>query len=1131
LRAAIEALHDHNSASFHHWLTPQQFGAQWGAADSDIAAVTAWLASYGFKVAGPTPGRTLIEFSGTAGQIESAFHTTIHAYIANGVLHHANAADPSIPEAMAPVVAGISALNDFRPRPQLRQGPRGVYDSAARRMKPAPESAARTAGIRPQLTSSGAFGDFLYVGPADAATIYNSPIPALNPAANGATIDGAGAVIGVIGDSSISTAQLANYRTLFGLAPNAVQVILDGSTNPGENDDAVEAYLDTEVANGIAPGAQLYYYVAADTTLNYGVDLASVRAVNDNLVDVLNLSFGECEAALGSANALYAGLWEQAAAQGISVTVSSGDSGSAGCDDANTQTEAQYGLQVNGLASTPYDIAVGGTDFAALAGPDGGGADFTNYVAETSDPATLRSALGPIPETPWNDAIASFPPTTVAASIPYTVPYANIVAAGGGKSGCLNGVLTDSGFICAGSYAKPGWQSAPGVPLDGVRDLPDIALFAANGLDYAAWGICTDQDHDGAGNAVTDCTLGSNGLPANEFYIYGVGGTSASAPAMAGVLALVRQQTGERQGQANYVLYNLARTLPSIFRDVTAGNNSVPCAAGSADCAVNGEGANLMAGYDAGSGYDLASGLGSFDISALLANWASVGLIASTTQLTLTPTTVEHGETVNADVTVTASSGQATGQVALNAVANPATQPVGMAIGNYPLQTGPSSSSTGMLALGLLPAASYRFVAAYGGSDSVAQSASSPVTLTVTREPSTTLVTVTSINPATSQSIGSGAVPYGYSSEIQALPYGDHSTINSGKPVPDGVATGTVTFTEGAQALGAQPLGSDGAASVQGSLLSPGSYSIRAAYSGDNNLDPSTGSYALVVSKAATAAALSASQTSYNGQPIDFTITLGTESSAAAPTGTVQLKYGSTLLGTGELTGTAGSSTTLASAMAMISISNPPPGTNNLEAVYLGDGNYAGSTSNTVAVTGKPAFTLANISMTLVGEHTTGAAYLPVASGGIYAGTVKLSCVLVSANGEADPPECAMYPATVTLAAGGKAQAEILVFGKGTKLPRGTTPGDARTPAKAPATPLRPSMALAVVLLFGIPARRGRWRELAPVLLLLAVFAAMTACQPHVAKVSAGHYQFTVTGVDSQDATIQSRATVSVRVL
>ena len=1144
LRAAIEALHDRNSASFHKWMTPQQFGAQWGAADADIAAVTAWLQSHGFAVAGATAGKTTIEFSGTAGQIESAFHTTIHTYRVNGELHHANSADPEVPEALAPVIAGITALSDFHPRAQMRPGPRGIYNTGTHRIEPDARSGGKqdvqiesvlgaggAFGVRPELTASGSYGEYLYVGPADAATIYNSPIPALNPAASGTAVDGTGAVIGIVGDSSISTAQIANYRTLFGLAASTITVILDGSTDPGENGDAVEAYLDTEIAGGIAPGAQVYFYEAADTTVNYGVDLASSRAVNDNLVDVLNLSFGECEAELGSGNAFYAGLWEQAAAQGISVTVSAGDAGSAACDDADTQSEAYYGLQVNGLASTPYDTAVGGTDFAALAGPDGSGADFTDYVSETSDPTTLRSALGAIPETPWNDAIASFPPTTIDSSIPYTVPYANIVAAGGGASGCLTGVSTQSGFSCTGSYAKPAWQSAPGVPADGVRDLPDVALFAANGLNYASWGVCTDQDQDAVGNPIEDCTLGSNGLASNEFYIYGVGGTSASAPAMAGILALARQQAGQRQGLANYTLYNLARTTPSIFRDVTEGNNSVPCASGSANCVTNGEGFNLLTGYDAGSGYDQSSGLGSMDVSALLANWTSVGLASSTTQLTLMPASIVHGQTVNAQVTVAASSGQVSsipsGQVALNATANPPSLPIGFAIGNYPLT---SDGTTGAVAINTLPGGSYQLVASYGGSDSVAQSSSAPVTVTVAPEPSSTLITLSAMNPATSQSAAATTLPYGYPSLIEALPYGNNSQTSGSTPVPDGIATGSVTFTENAQNLGSTPIGLQGYAATQGLLLPPGSYAVQASYSGDNSFNPSVGSYTLVVSKGVTAAAMTASQTSYTGQPINFTITVSTASLGVAPTGTVQLTYDSTVLGTAKLTGSDGSPTALATATATISTVNLPSGTVPLQAVYSGDDNYAGSTSGTIAITGKPAFTIDNIAISLPNDHTPGSAYLPVTSEGGYTGTVKLTCALVSANNAADPPQCEMDPASETLAANSQAQATILIFAKGAHPASGNSAGVSRSGGTVPKKGGQVSPMGLLLLLLGIPARRRGWKTLLPAFLLLAVFACVTACGGGGQKITAGQYQFMVTGVDSEDASTQAVATVSVQV-
>lgn len=1131
LAAAIEALHDSNSPSFHKWMTPEQFGAQWGAADSDIAAATAWLQSHGFSVAGPTAGRTAIEFSGTAGQVEAAFHTAIHAYAVGGTLHHANVANPQIPVALAPLVAGITTLNDFHPRAQIRKGPRGIYNTETRRIEPDATQAERiqTGAIRPELTASGSFGHFLYVGPADAATIYNSPNHALNPAATGATVDGTGAIIGIIGDSNISTKQLANYRSLFGLTANGLRIIVDGTANPGENGDAVEAYLDTEVANGIAPGAKVYYYEAADTNVNYGVDLASSRAVNDNLVDVLNLSFGECEAELGvSASAFYSGLWEQAAAQGISVTVSSGDAGSADCDNPDTQTEAYYGLQVNGLASTPYNIAVGGTDFAALAGPDGGGADFTNYVSVTNDPTTQRSALGAIPETPWNNAIATFPPTTIAASIPFTTPYANIAAGGGGRSKCVQSTPTSSGFSCFGGYAKPAWQAATGVPADGVRDLPDLSLFAANGLNYASWGICIDQDTDAAGNPIEDCTLGSNGLPANEFYIYGVGGTSASAPAFAGVLALVRQKTGERQGLANYVLYHLARTTPSVFRDVTTGNNTVPCASGSANCITNKQGADVLGGYNAGAGYDLASGLGSVDITALLTNWASVGLATSSTQLTLSPTSIAHGQTVDANVTVTPSSGTATGQVALSANANPPSLPVGVAIGNYPLSNG----STGNVAINSLPGGTYNIFATYGGSAAVSQSVSAPVTVTVTPETSSTLVTVASYNPETSSVTTSSTVPYGYESVIQAMPYGNRSPVVGGVPQPDGLATGTVTITEGTANLGAQPIGLDGTAAAVGRKFSPGTYPITAVYHGDNSFHASTGTYSLVISKGSTATMLTANATSFKGKPITFTIQISTQSVGVGPSGFVLLKSGTTVVAKAQVTGVAASSSALAEATATIETANLPAGNLSLEAVYTGDVNYAGSTSNTLAISGKPAFAIASLSMGLPGEHTTGSMPIPVTSEGGYAGTVNITCALVSAHGAADPPDCAMDPASVTLTANGKAQPLLLIFGKGTELPTGITVGDAE-----PARPaglgagLGIGGATVVLLLLGIPARRRGWKAILPVLLLLAAFASLTACQTSAKKITAGTYTFTLTGVDSQDATIKATATISVRVL
>ena len=124
--------------------------------------------------------------------------------------------------------------------------------------------------------------------------------------------------------------------------------------------------------------------------------------------------------------------------------------------------------------------------------------------------------------------------------------------------------------VCAGGYPKPSWQNASGVPSDGVRDLPDLSLLAASGNNLSAYATCVE---------VNDCAPVSSGEPQVTLS----GGTSASSPAFAGVLALVNQKYG-RQGQANFVLYSLARQEPTVFHDITVGSNKIECNSGAPDC-------------------------------------------------------------------------------------------------------------------------------------------------------------------------------------------------------------------------------------------------------------------------------------------------------------------------------------------------------------------------------------------------------------------------------------------------------------------------------------------------------------------------------------------------------------------
>ncbi|WP_157439902.1 Ig-like domain repeat protein [Terracidiphilus gabretensis] len=419
--------------------------------------------------------------------------------------------------------------------------------------------------------------------------------------------------------------------------------------------------------------------------------MAIYRAIDDNNVNILNVSYSACEQELGAAgNQQVLNAWEQAAAQGITVTVSSGDNGSAGCDNQNTATAATGGFGVNGLASTPYNIAVGGTDFDVLSGK------FSTYVGSSSM-APYTTALSYIPENSWNDSTSVN--STLASNVALLSNGSTSIWVGsGGASRASNGST---------GYAKPAWQQqfSPS-DTDTVRDLPDVSLFSGAGHYGALWALCENSDcAEGAGSS-----------------IHGVGGTSAAAPAFAGMLALINQKVGAstRLGQANWILYDLAAAAPGAFHQITTGNNSVVCKSGSPDCGSN----DFMTGYNAGSGYNLATGLGSVDVSKLIQAWGDDSLTATSTSLSLGQTTFTHGTPVGISVAVTPSG---TGSVAIETnYASQAAATGGVSPTSLTLSGGTASGSYGQF-----PGGSYNVTANYGGDGSHSGSVSQPVQVTV----------------------------------------------------------------------------------------------------------------------------------------------------------------------------------------------------------------------------------------------------------------------------------------------------------------------------------------------------------------------------------------------------------------
>jgi pro-kumamolisin-like protein len=482
---------DPKSPNFRKWLTPAEFGLKFGPTNQDIADATAWLQRFGFRIDEVGQGRMWINFSGTVQQVERAFQTNIRQYEVEGKLHHANAADPTIPRAFTGLVVGVVSMHDFVKHPNS------------------------TVNQLPPDFTAGNGANFL--APADFATIYNvNPLYGAAPA-----IDGTGQTIAIVGRTNINIADVEFFRSFFGLPAKDPIITLNGP-DPGDLGGAeeTEADLDVEWSGAVARNATINFVVSQTTATTDGVDLSAQFIVNNNVANVMSTSFGACEAALGATeNNFWSTLWAQAAAQGITSFVSSGDSGAAGCDPATATTGT--GLGVNGLSSTPFNISVGGTEFNEGTG---------TFWSATNDPITQASVLSYIPEVAWNES-------------GNVIGGTGLFATGGGAS-----------IV----YAKPAFQAGPGVPADSARDIPDVALSSAS--------------HDGY--------LIIQGHSATATGLVAVGGTSAASPSFAGIMALVVQKTGAAQGNANSAFYsmgqNQAAGATAVYHDTTSGDNSVP---------------------------------------------------------------------------------------------------------------------------------------------------------------------------------------------------------------------------------------------------------------------------------------------------------------------------------------------------------------------------------------------------------------------------------------------------------------------------------------------------------------------------------------------------------------------------
>jgi pseudomonalisin len=553
------------SPSYHHWLTPQQIGTLYGPTQHDLDALTAWLTAQGLPVTTIAPSRMFVTVEAPISTVANALSTSFRYFnIAapqgqQAKPHLAATVNPAIPAAFAAIISAISGLSDTPAYPMHHSG-----------IAPMPNA------TTPQATSSSTGSH--YIIPSDFAVLYD-----LNPVYQSG-IDGTSEKIAILGRSRVEPSDITIFESLTSLPSKQPNVIVPPTgVDPGitRTVDQDEATFDVDRAISTAPGAQVDLIVA--NPASGGINLDAQYEIQTLRDPIMSISFSSCETTAGSSGVTFwDNLFSQAAAEGISVFVSSGDSGAAECQTAGAAPSGVQARSINVICASSYVTCVGGTEFADFVSPS------TYWKGASGGSTPTETAISYIPEGAWNEP-------TGTGSTPFVIE-----ATGGGASTFIT---------------KPTWQTGTGVPADGFRDVPDVSFSSSVHDGYL---ICLA--YSGA-----DC------VTRISFF----GGTSGAAPSMAGIAALLAQKAGGPQGNLNPFLYRLAASRPAAFHDATPATSGVACNINTASICNNStpSGTALtggLAGFALTTGYDQATGLGSLDVNNFVGGFVGAESISVT---------------------------------------------------------------------------------------------------------------------------------------------------------------------------------------------------------------------------------------------------------------------------------------------------------------------------------------------------------------------------------------------------------------------------------------------------------------------------------------------------------------------